>query len=184
MSRIAPPTDLELDDAARAILARRPAVAVYRATAHAPALLGPFVEIATAFFEHTSLGARLREMVILRVAMHHTSRSEAHHHRGLAARAGVSDAEIQALLSPRSFETPDAVEAAAIRLVDEVIAKGNVSSASFERLASALGPRGTTELALLIGFYRMVATFIAILDLQPDEKTAVELRDANRAPST
>ena len=184
MSRIAPPTDLELDDAARAILARRPAVAVYRATAHAPALLGPVVEMATAFFEQTSLGGRMREMVILRVAMHHASRYEAHHHRGLAARAGVSEAEIQALLVPQPFETPDSAETAAIRLVDEVIANGAVGSIGFDRLAAALGARGTTELALLIGFYRMVATFIAILDLQPDDKTAAELRDANPALST
>lgn len=180
MPRLSLPTDDELDDAARAALAQRPAVAVYRAVARAPSLLGPFMQMATAFFERVSLSDRLREMLILRVAMHHASRYEAHHHRGLAARAGVIEAQIEQLLRPDPFVAPDPLEVATIRFVDELVTHGDVDSATFERVCAALGARGTTELALLVGFYRMVATFIAAMDLEPDAKTAVQLREGSR----
>jgi alkylhydroperoxidase family enzyme len=118
-------------------------------------------------------------MVILRVAMHHASRYEEHHHRGLALRAGVEAAEIEGLLDPAPFEAADPIEAASIRLVDELMACQQDMSDTFEYIAGELGPRGATELAMLIGFYRMVATFIAAIDLQPDALTSVQLREGS-----
>lgn len=179
MPRLALPTDAELSDAARSVLALRPAAAVYRAVAHAPSMLAPVMQMATACFEQLSLSDRLREMVILRVAMHHASAYEAHHHRALAARAGVDAAQIDALLSSAPFAAPDPLETATIRFVDELVGRGDVEAATFERVAAALGSRGTTELALLIGFYRMVATFLAAIGLEPDALTSVQLRDAS-----
>ena len=180
MTRILPPNDEDLDDAARATLSRRPSVAVYRAAAHAPGLLGPLMDMACAFFEQLSLTDRLREMVILRVAMHHASRYAVHHHRGLAARAGVKVSEIEGLLGPAPFTTPDPIETAAIRLVDDLIAAPAESSDAIDVIAAQLGPRGATEVAMLIGFYRMVATFVQAIALEPDARTSVQLRDEAR----
>lgn len=180
MTRILLPTDEDLDDDARATLSRRPAVAVYRAAAHAPSLLGPFMDMACALFEKLSLTDRMREMVILRVAMHHASSYEAHHHRDLAASAGVKASEIEGLLGPAPFTTSDPIETAAIRLVDDLIAAREDSSDAIDVIAARLGPRGATEVAMLIGFYRMVATFVEAIALESDARTSVQLRDEAR----
>jgi 4-carboxymuconolactone decarboxylase len=173
VARLPFPSEDELSDATRAQLVTRPPVHLYRMVANAPAVLGPFMAMVRTNFTQLSLADDLREMVILRVAMHHRSGYEIFHHRTLAQKAGVSAADIKALLDgDAGFQSDTAGLCDVVAFVDESLQDARPSDPVFQRVAAALGNRATVELALLIGFYRMVATFIAIVDLEPETPAA------------
>ena len=170
MSRPLPlPAPETLDAAVRAQLARRPPIDLYRMVAHAPGLLAPFMALGAANFGATQVSPPLREALILRVAMHHRSAYEIHHHRRMAREAGLSDAAIEALLAGHGQSRDwDAGIADAVALVDTLVAGGDVAPALLARLVQAHGHRGYVEMSLIAGFYRMVATFLQATGLQPE----------------
>lgn len=176
MTPIDLPTDAELAPEARALLARRVPIGLYRSVAWSPGLLPPFMEMVQAFFASTTLDDRLREMVILRVAMHHGSDYEIFHHRRMALDSGVEPALLEALLRPQPCAGGDARDDAAIAYVDGLLQRGVPDAAADRAVRAALGPRGTVELALLIGFYRMVATYLAAIRLPLDPLDATQMR--------
>jgi alkylhydroperoxidase family enzyme len=173
MTRLPLATDDELSDATREQLLTRPPVHLYRMVAHAPTLLGPFMNLVRTNFTQLSLAHDLREIVILRVAMHHGCDYEIFHHRGLAEKAGVPVALIGDLLDrQRSLAAFSVVQRCVIELVDETLRDACPSDACFGAVVALLGKRVTVEVALLIGFYRMVATFASIVDLRPEHDLA------------
>lgn len=183
MPHLPDPSEDSFTPAMRDALAGRPRIALYKAVSWSPSLMPHFMRMVTAFFQDTSLDALTREAAILRVAMHHDSAYEIHHHRGLALQAGLTPTQVQALLTPGTPDVnalvdtgPDAGLRDIVKFVDEAVTNTGVSESTFRAIERRHGPRGATELALLAGFYRMVATFIGGMALQPDALTAVELR--------
>lgn len=168
------PPDEVVGPAGLALLATRPPVNVYRMAAWSPALLGPFMQMTHAMFRDCTLGDRLREAVILRVAGHERSAYEAHHHRALAARAGLHEAQIEALVTLAEVPEADETLRSALAFTDATM-HGEPDEALRDALVAALGNRGVVELGLLIGFYRMVAVFLRATGVPLDTHTSVEL---------
>jgi len=163
-----------VDEAVRAQLAQRPPIHLYRMVAHAPGLLGPFMHLGAAQFNTTVLPPAYREALVLRVAMHHRSAYEIHHHRRMALDAGLSAEAIDALLAGRSNSpawSPALQDLAAF--ADELVAAQDPEPARVQRLVAAYGHRGYVEAALIVGFYRMVATFIHAVGLEPEVEDVV-----------
>lgn len=175
MSLRIPLTDIDtLGESARAQLGQRPPIHLYRMVAHAPGLLGPFMALGAAQFHTTALVPACREALILRVAMHHRSAYEIHHHRRMALDAGLSAEAIDALLAGRRHcpaWSPVLQDLAAF--ADELIAAQEPEPARVRRLVDAHGHRGYVEAALIVGFYRMVATFIHATGLEPETEDVV-----------
>jgi len=163
-----------LDETVRSHLAQRPPIHLYRMVAHAPGLLGPFMALGTAQFNTTVLPAACREALVLRVAMHHRSAYEIHHHRRMALDAGLSSEAVEALLAGARHSlawTLSLEDLAAF--TDELVAGQDPEPARVERIVTAYGHRGYVEAALIVGFYRMVATFIHATGLQPEAEDIV-----------
>ena len=172
-TRLPLPADSELGAHARAQLARRPPVHLYRMVSHAPTLLEPFMSLVQANFQTLSLAPSLREAVILRVGAHHRSRYEIHHHRIKAREAGLSEACIDALLALQPpADLPRQELADAVALADALTTGQPVAEDLLQRLVQAHAHRGYAELALLVGFYRMVATFIEATGIEPEAAQA------------
>ena len=87
----------------------------------------------------------------------------------------------QFVLGKISTLCADPLASTLVRFTDEALTGHAPSPGTFAAAHAALGPQGTTELALLIGFYRMVATFVGAVGIEPDEYTAVQLRDRQAA---
>jgi alkylhydroperoxidase family enzyme len=127
------------------------------------------MSLVQANFTALSLPAPLREAVILRIGAHHASAYEIRHHRLIAAAAGLGDAGIESLLALQSpSDEFNPIVRDAILLTDTLVRGSPVDDVRIQRLVSALGHRGYVELAMLIGFYRMVATFIEATGLEPE----------------
>ncbi|HWC20957.1 MAG TPA: carboxymuconolactone decarboxylase family protein [Flexivirga sp.] len=110
------------------------------------------------------------ELVILRVARLRDSDYETAHHRHIAQRAGVTADQIEQLLS----ETPEASyfsdrQQALLAATDELIATDDLSDPTWQQLHGHLGDRGCVEFLLLAGHYRMLATALHTMRIEPDQ---------------
>jgi AhpD family alkylhydroperoxidase len=116
------------------------------------------------------LPRRETELVILRVAHLSNCHYEFDHHRHLAQRAGITDAEIDRLMAdPTSPAWPDR-ERALLAACDELLAKGDLSDAAWQALSDHYSQRLLIEVLLLIGHYQMLAGVISALRIEPDAR--------------
>ncbi|MBB4687648.1 carboxymuconolactone decarboxylase family protein [Amycolatopsis jiangsuensis] len=106
------------------------------------------------------LSARDREVVILRSAYLTQSTYEWSHHRPLALRAGLSEAEVQRLGSDPIDDEWPAREKALLSAVDELHHRSALSTTTGRELAEHYRPRQLLELVFLAGCYRTVATLL------------------------
>jgi 4-carboxymuconolactone decarboxylase len=95
------------------------------------------------------LPARLREMLILRVAHVHRSAFEWGQHVKMATAAGVSEDEITQLAQGNSgFEGADLL---VLETADELLANGHADWPTWQRLADTLGERQAMEVIFVVG---------------------------------
>jgi len=116
------------------------------------------------------LPRRDTELVILRVAHLSSCTYELEHHLRLAAKAGLTPADIE-----RTAKGPDAEgwslrEHAILAAVDELHRDRTLSDGTWKDLCDQLDQRTIVELVLLAGQYEMLATTIAALGIQPDAR--------------
>ncbi|MFK3968915.1 carboxymuconolactone decarboxylase family protein [Ensifer adhaerens] len=113
---------------------------------------------------HSRLNAKLRELVILRVAHLSDCCYELERHRPVAKRAGWTDEEIAAIEvgdSDKMSPTTTAV----LTFVEMCVREVRVPDSVFEGLRNELGDAAVTELVVLIGFFMMTARVVKNLDI-------------------
>lgn len=143
----------------------RTPIALYRALANVPSLLRPYSVLARALRHDAVTDRRVRELVILRTAQLTRSAYEWAHHVPMATRAGVSDAQLEALTAWEASTAFDDGERAALRCAEEVHALA-VGDETFRELERTLGPACALEIVLTASFYQAVARMIQGLDLE------------------
>lgn len=113
------------------------------------------------------LGRRRTELVILRVAHRRNSAYEWTQHAGLARRAGLSAAEVE------QVRREDAVwpmpEELLLEVTDHLLTHDDLDDATWARLRATFDEPTSIELLMLIGHYRMLATTLHTLRVQPDK---------------
>lgn len=112
------------------------------------------------------LGRRRTELVILRVAHRRDNAYEWTQHAGLARRAGLSAADVEQIRDDAA--TWPAPEALLLEVTDELLADDDLDDATWARLRAAFDEPTCIELLMLIGHYRMLATTLSTLRVQPD----------------
>ena len=126
------------------------------------------------------LARRESELVILRVAHRQGSTYEFDHHVRLGERAGVTPDDLRRLTASVDTVVGDSAtshgttggwsprEAAMLDAVDALIDQEDLDDAQWRSIAAHLDPRELIELVMLVGHYRMLATVITVLRIQPD----------------
>lgn len=120
-------------------------------------------------------GGRLRrrdsELVILRVASRTGSAYELTQHRRLGRRAGLSAEQIAAI---EADEMPaggwTAEQQLLLDVTDELIATEDLADGTWQRLREAYDERRCIEVVMLVTHYRMLATALRTLRVQPDRE--------------
>jgi len=143
----------------------REPIALYRALAHAPALLRAYSGLATALRFQARTPRSLRELGILRTAQLVGSEYEWSHHVPMARAAGVREAQITALERWRESEEFDPGERALLRCAEELHACA-LSDEAFAELERCFERSEIVELLLLLSFYQAVARMIDGLGLE------------------
>lgn len=134
---------------------------------HSPELASRAQKLGEQLRWGTTLDPRISELAILITARHYGCRYMWNNHRGLAVKAGVSNATIEAIDDDRepTFDRLD--EAAAHAFTCEILRRHTVSDSVLGAARSAFGDRGVVELGAIIGHYHNGAIALAISESPP-----------------
>lgn len=138
---------------------------LYRGLANHPQIIAAWTEFANTLRHGSRTPRALRELVILRGAQLSASEYEWAHHLRMARKAGVREAQIEALPDWRVSPEFDSREKAALALA-EAVTRGRVSDEVYEEAAKHFDHHDYVELAVTAGFYAMVARTLDALGIQ------------------
>ena len=128
--------------------------------AEAVGRLGEYVR-----FEST-LEPVAREIAILSVARQTNSDYEWAHHEPVARRVGVPDQVIESIRTGRAPMGIPAKDGIFAQAAKELVSKGTLSPRTFQAVEHLLGPGGTVDLVVLIGYYAMLSTALSALGVE------------------
>jgi alkylhydroperoxidase family enzyme len=148
-------------EARLAELGGRP-VNLYRALANQPDMLAAWIEFAWSIRQKPKTPRRLRELMIVRGAALMNCEYEFSHHRAMALRSGVSEADLAALDGWRATDLFSAPERAALAFMEAMV-EGTVPDAVGAELARHFDAAERVELTLTAGLYCMVPRVISAL---------------------
>ena len=150
------PEDAEIPEAALQRLRALPPINIYRLLGIVPQSVIPWTNLTQAVYE-CSLDPRLREIGICRQAHAADARYELHQHRFIARNNGVTEAELDAVLSEPTVTSLDVPANLVCKVADELEQRATVSDETFDELYGAFGRHGATELLFILSFYGAVA---------------------------
>jgi 4-carboxymuconolactone decarboxylase len=179
--RIAPLREEEWTDEARELLVLAAGgdepspLNAFRTVARHPGLLRRFAPLLRELVENGALEPRIRELAILRTAWVCRSGYEWGHHVRMGKEAGLTPAEIEAVVAGADDPTWNAVESAVIRLVDELHHTVNVTDSTWSALSKGFDDAQLIELLLLVGAYTSFAYVLNALHVPLDRNNAAGL---------
>ncbi|TMK41444.1 MAG: carboxymuconolactone decarboxylase family protein [Actinobacteria bacterium] len=168
MARIPYPTEAELDDDTRAVLAALPPLNLMRMVAAAPTTLRPLARLGSAILLDTELDARLRELAILTVARVTGSTYEGAQHEEISRLLGMPEEEIAAARTGELDALGDDARLV-VRAAEEISRDVRAGDETLAALLERLGHRPTVELVVCVAYYNAIARIL--------ETTGVELEE-------
>ncbi|MGH8518894.1 MAG: carboxymuconolactone decarboxylase family protein [Panacagrimonas sp.] len=138
---------------------------LYKALGNHPALVAAWTEFSKTLRHDTRTPRALRELVILRGAQLMRSEYEWAQHLKMARKAGVSDAQIEALSSWKNSKLFDAREKAAL-LLAEAVTQGKVSDEVYAEAMRHFDHHDYVEISAVAAFYAMVGRMLDAMGVQ------------------
>lgn len=141
-------------------------------------LLNPAVghgleELAGAVRYDLTLSDRCREIAILLVGFHRASAFELFAHRLAGRAAGLTDDEIEGLGDEPGPAFADDAERAVAAATRAMLRTGTLGDDEFAAAVGVLGHRGLFDLVVLVGYYQLIATQMAVFGVEPPTDPAV-----------
>ena len=121
-----------------------------------PAIAQAFLDLQDAEKAHSSLDARMREIVILTIGGMLRADYELYAHAAVARAAGLPEAAIQGLASGGVPDALNPQERLAARFVRELSISHRVDPALYREAEAAFGARGLADIIYLAGCYHTV----------------------------
>jgi len=149
-----------------------PVLKIFRTLAHHPKLMKRWLVFGNHVLAKSTLSARDREIIILRVGYLCQAGYEWAQHVAIAKDSGLSDDEIA-----RIAEGPDAAgwsdaERALLRATDELHADQFVADATWASLAAHYGTEPLLDLVFTVGQYHLISMALNTLGVQLEEGAA------------
>ncbi len=167
--RVEPLTDDRLPPEVRELLGPGPVLNIFRTLAHHPKLMKRWLVFGSHVLGKSTIDARERELVILRVGWLCRAGYEWGQHVGIARASGLSDEEIS-----RVADGPDApgwsdFDRTLLRATDELHGDAFVSDATWAALTERYSTEQCLDLVFTIGQYNLVSMALNTLGVQPEE---------------
>jgi 4-carboxymuconolactone decarboxylase len=143
-----------------------------------PALAGPFLRYNNVLLRDPAVGARLRELMILRVAWRTRSEYEWLQHVRIAESCGITRDEIDAVAAGAGAGTWSEVERDVLAATDQLLDGYRIEDDTWARLGAALDERQLIEVAFVVGTYTALAMAFNSFGLEPDP----DLHDLDAPP--
>lgn len=133
-----------------------------------PALTRAFFTFNSHLF-HSALSARDRELITVRTAWLRRGEYEWAQHVRMAARAGLSQQEIDAISAGPDSPVWGSRDAALLRSVDELVAGRYISDGTWKGLAAELSRAELMDLVFTVGAYDLLAMATNTFGLELDD---------------
>jgi 4-carboxymuconolactone decarboxylase len=152
-----------------------------------PALAKAFLTFNDHVAIRSSLSKRLRELLVLRISWLRRSEYELAQHLVVARNAGVTDAEIEAVLRGPAAASWEPAEAAALQAVDELHDEARISDATWQQLRAHFSSEQCMDLVFTVGCYDLLAMVFKTFGVQLEPGVAAidaALRERMHAQAT
>jgi len=148
--------------------------------AHYPPLARAFLTLNKHVAIDSSLSARERELLILRISWLRQSEYEYVQHLILGRRAGLTDDELARIPEGPDADGWNAEDAGLLRVADELHRDARISDPTWARLSEHFKPAQIMDMIFLVGCYEVLAMAIKSFDI-PLEPGVAELDPQTRA---
>lgn len=133
-----------------------------------PSLSGPWQGFANAVVTSGVLPARLRELVILRVAWLRRSAYVWGGHVAVGRRVGVSESDLQRVTDGAAAPGLTSVEAALLDATDRMLDGGDIDGLTWATLAESFDRRVLIEVGMIVGQYVLVSCIVDVFRIPPE----------------
>ena len=141
--------------------------------AHHPDLTTAYNHLISHALYFTTISARQRELLILRVAHVRGAGYEWAQHVYQAGIVGISDEEVARVRDGSGAPGWEPMEAALLAAADELIADARVGDATYEALAASFDTQQIMDVVFTVGAYEVFAMAMRTFDVELDD----DLRD-------
>ena len=145
-----------------------PVVNLWKMVAHSSSALIHVIRTGNALLTKTRLNPKLSEMAILRTAEMLDCAYERRAHAKAGKKEGMTDEQVKAIKDWESSNDFNDIERAVLRFTDEVAQVARVKDETFSNLAKYLDDGMMAELALIVGFYGMLARTLLPFEVDLD----------------
>lgn len=139
---------------------------VWRMMAWSPALAEVWAPFSRGLRNRLTVSRRLRELLIVQIALRHESKYEYGHHAHMARAEGITQAQLAALPRWRDSELFGPDEALVLQLADELTHASGASAETMKTLLDSFGEKHLMELLATGAFYCAVARIVNSLDCE------------------
>ena len=137
---------------------------LYGMLLHSPPVAEGWLAFLTAIRQKCSLSGRIRELVIMRIAVINNAEYEFRAHAPLALAEGISPLQIDALRDG-TFELFNDLERAVLAYSESMTRDVHVPDAVFEAVKTHFNERELVELTATIAAYNLVSRFLEALQV-------------------
>lgn len=150
----------------KVIASRGKITLLYQVLLNSPAICEGWEQLMTAVRYKTSLSDRLRELIILRIAVLNDAPYEFNAHAPIAEKAGVTPAEIEAVRQTPPGAALSEHERRVLALTDAMTRDIHVSDALFDSVTQGMSDTEKVEIAATVASYNMVSRFLVGLHVE------------------
>jgi len=143
---------------------------LFKVMAHCPQIGRSFLQLGNAILLKGVMPPHLRELAILRVGLINKASYEWTQHVPIALRAGVRQAQIDAL--PQWVESPEFndIEKAVLSYTDEETINIRLKDETFSAVRKFLSEEAVVELTTAIAYYGMVCRILEALQIELEKE--------------
>jgi alkylhydroperoxidase family enzyme len=165
---VAPLSDEQIDAETRERFGAGPILNIFRTLANHPALMKRWLVFGNHVLAKSTLPARERELLILRIGWLCRAGYEWGQHVVIGKASGLSDEEIARIAKGPGAPGWSAADRALLRATDELHADAFVSDATWAELASTLSTEQLMDLVFTVGQYNLVSMALNSFGVQPE----------------
>lgn len=173
--RTAADTDGDVERVLAKLEATGQAQTILRLAANSPSVFRPFVLLANALVNRTTLGAAEREALVLFLATKEGAAYEWEAHQAPAQEAGLTAEQIEVLRGGDALARPEVFSAKqhlALRLGNQLVDGAPWSEDDWTEALAAWGAEGALDLVFSVSWWAgFVLIFTRALDLRPADRT-------------
>lgn len=149
-----------------------PPLNIFKTLAHHPGLMRRWMVFANHVLAKSTLPARERELVILRIGYLCQAGYEWGQHVEIGRSAGLTDAEIRGIQTGAGDRAWSELDRALLAATDELHADSFVSDATWEALSAHLTTEQMMDVVFAVGQYNLVSMALNSFGVQPEDGLA------------